>query len=147
MSTNAKPIADVAMSLVYCFNVVDEFDIVGGKFSKSIKLPRDSGPVSKVLSLPNGKNLLCASQDNLRQYDLFSANEPDPPANVVAPSNGIDLNSFFNDMAVPTFTSETGKPNKKKIILQDSDLQNVVMPFSIIPGHHGGVISDLSCYI
>lgn len=66
---------------------------------RTIKLPNNSGPVSSVTAMPNGRSLICASQDNVRLYDLKSDGSG--------------------------------------------------MPFLIVPGHHGGVISsfyvDPSC--
>jgi transcriptional activator SPT8 len=59
---------------------------------RTIKMPYNSGPVSSVTAMPNGRSLICASADNVRMYDLKN--------------------------------TQSG------------------MPFMIIPGHHGGVISD-----
>lgn len=73
---------------------VDEFSIYSSldKPLRSIKLPLNSGPVSAVHSMPNGKHLICASYDNIRIYDLNGSSK---------------------------------------------------MPFLIIPGHYGGVISSI----
>jgi transcriptional activator SPT8 len=83
---------------------VEEFSLRKGNFGaelgsgrcgrRVIKLPNNSGPVSCVKSMPNGRSLLCASFDNVRLYDLHSS------------------------------------PTSKG------------MPFLIVPGHHGGVISQ-----
>lgn len=62
--------------------------------ARTIKLPYNSGPVSCVTAMPNGRSLICASADNVRMYDLLRDDT----------SGG--------------------------------------MPFMIVPGHHGGVISD-----
>ncbi|TPX54152.1 hypothetical protein PhCBS80983_g06018 [Powellomyces hirtus] len=57
---------------------VDEYDVREGRWVRSLRLPRDSGPVSFVACLPNSRHLLCASQDILRLWDLeSSAAEPD----------------------------------------------------------------------
>ncbi|KAG4304112.1 hypothetical protein PORY_002476 [Pneumocystis oryctolagi] len=73
---------------------VDEFSIYSSpnKPLRSIKLPLNSGPVSAVHSMPNGKHLICASYDNIRIYDLSGSSK---------------------------------------------------MPFLIIPGHYGGIISSI----
>ncbi|KTW25886.1 hypothetical protein T552_03159 [Pneumocystis carinii B80] len=73
---------------------VDEFSIYSAldKPLRSIKLPLNSGPVSAVHSMPNGKHLICASYDNIRMYDLNGSSK---------------------------------------------------IPFLIIPGHYGGVISSI----
>lgn len=60
--------------------------------TRTIKLPTNSGPVSSVTAMPNGRSLICASHDNVRIYDLRAG------------ASG--------------------------------------MPFLIVPGHHGGVISS-----
>ncbi|ORY83272.1 WD40-repeat-containing domain protein [Protomyces lactucae-debilis] len=84
---------------------VEEFSMRKGNFGaelgsarcgrRVIKMPNNSGPVSSVRSMPNGRSLLCASYDNVRLYDLQSS------------------------------------PTTKG------------MPFLIVPGHHGGIISQL----
>ncbi|EMR10040.1 hypothetical protein PNEG_01794 [Pneumocystis murina B123] len=73
---------------------VDEFSMYSAldKPLRSIKLPLNSGPVSAVHSMPNGKHLICASYDNIRIYDLNGSSK---------------------------------------------------IPFLIIPGHYGGVISSI----
>lgn len=73
---------------------VEEYQVRGDLSlpSRSIKLPNNSGPVSCVATMPNKRSLICASQDNIRMYDLQH--------------------------------DGTG------------------MPFLIIPGHHGGVVSQ-----
>ncbi|AGO13299.1 AaceriAFR153Wp [[Ashbya] aceris (nom. inval.)] len=72
---------------------VDEYDLrYTLRASKTLKLPKISGPVSAVQALPNGKHILCASQDNIRIYDVTS---------------------------------------------------NTSTPFLIVPGHHGGTISNM----
>ncbi|OSS53827.1 hypothetical protein B5807_00249 [Epicoccum nigrum] len=38
--------------------------------SRTFKFPSVSGPVSSVRAMPNGRTLICASYDILRQYDL-----------------------------------------------------------------------------
>ncbi|KAJ3160347.1 Transcription factor spt8 [Geranomyces michiganensis] len=67
---------------------IDEYDIREGRWARSLRLPRDSGPVTLVAALPNSRSLLCASQDILRLWDLdTSANDGDvvmPPSNTAA---------------------------------------------------------------
>ncbi|SCW00068.1 LAFE_0B08746g1_1 [Lachancea fermentati] len=76
--------------------VVEEFDLkMGSNPSKTLKFPSISGPVSCVRTMPNNKHVLCASNDNIRLYDV----------------------------------TQYGKSSK--------------IPFLIVPGHHGGTISNL----
>ncbi|KAF9108736.1 Transcription factor spt8 [Mortierella sp. AM989] len=58
---------------IYCGRrngTVDEWDFAEGKFIQSIKMPANSGPVSFVKCLPNNKHLICASQDNIRLWNI-----------------------------------------------------------------------------
>ncbi|CAH1761387.1 15081_t:CDS:10 [Entrophospora sp. SA101] len=61
-------------SKIYCGRrngTVDEWDFLSGKFIRSLKMPSNSGPVSYVLSMPNGKHIVCASTDNIRLWNVF----------------------------------------------------------------------------
>ncbi|XPS68748.1 Transcription factor spt8 [Ascochyta lentis] len=51
---------------------VDEYSLHKGfrEPERSFRFPGVSGPVSAVRSMPNGRTLVCASYDILRQYDL-----------------------------------------------------------------------------
>ncbi|KAI8596135.1 WD40-repeat-containing domain protein, partial [Dissophora ornata] len=58
---------------IYCGRrngTVDEWDFAEGRFIQSIRMPANSGPVSFVKSLPNNKHLICASQDNIRLWNV-----------------------------------------------------------------------------
>ncbi|KAK3823104.1 MAG: WD40-repeat-containing domain protein, partial [Benniella sp.] len=58
---------------IYCGRrngTVDEWDFAEGKFIQSIRMPGDSGPVSFVKMMPNNKHLICASQDNIRLWNV-----------------------------------------------------------------------------
>ncbi|SCU77353.1 LAFA_0A01310g1_1 [Lachancea sp. 'fantastica'] len=75
--------------------IVEEFDLkMSSSPSKVLKFPSISGPVSCVRAMPNNKHVLCASNDNVRIYDV----------------------------------SQYGSSK---------------VPFLIVPGHHGGMISNL----
>ncbi|CCD24301.1 SAGA complex subunit SPT8 NDAI_0C06420 [Naumovozyma dairenensis CBS 421] len=77
---------------------VEEFDIkMPSKPCNVLKLPTISGPVSNVYAMPNNKQLLVASRDNIRLYNTKPEN--------TSKSSGA--------------------------------------PFLIVPGHHGGSISNL----
>ncbi|KAI0082645.1 WD40 repeat-like protein [Panus rudis PR-1116 ss-1] len=69
---------------------------------KTLRNPVSSGSVSCVVAFPDGRHLACASQDNIRLWNVAEANEPD----------------------------HYGKTK--------SGVQ-----FKIIPGHHGGFISQM----
>lgn len=41
-----------------CTNVVDEWDYAAQKLIRSFRMPANSGPVSCVASMPNGKHII-----------------------------------------------------------------------------------------
>ncbi|CAO3650405.1 unnamed protein product [Cunninghamella blakesleeana] len=86
---------------------VDEWDYTSQTYIQSFKMPLNSGPVSYVTALPNGKHIICASNDNIRLWDTT-------------------IDSSFNI-----------KPNLKPI-------KSSTIPFTISPGHHGGIISHIA---
>ncbi|OMH81330.1 Transcription factor spt8 [Zancudomyces culisetae] len=51
-------------------STIDEFDFRSGSLVRTLKLPLNSGPVSQVCALANGKNLISSSYDNLRMWNL-----------------------------------------------------------------------------
>lgn len=78
--------------------IVEEFDLkMPSQPSNTLRLPAISGPVTCVRAMPNNKQVLCASRDNIRLYNTGSS------------------------------------PNSK----------GTAVPFLIVPGHHGGAISNL----
>ncbi|CAG8442037.1 11505_t:CDS:10 [Scutellospora calospora] len=84
---------------IYCGRrngTVDEWDFASGKFVRSFKMPSNSGPVSCVASMPNGKHIVCASTDNIRLWNV-----------------------------------------------DESETARSIVPFLIVPGHHGGTISQI----
>ncbi|KAG0739860.1 hypothetical protein G6F57_004595 [Rhizopus arrhizus] len=88
--------------------IVDEYDQASQKWIRGFRMPSNSGPVSCVTSMPNGKQIICASNDNIRLWDT-----------------SVDS----------AFTIGFDEGLKKG---------NATIPFSILPGHHGGVISQIS---
>lgn len=88
---------------------VDEWDVREGKLVRQLNLPKGSGPVSSVACLPNGKQIVCASYDNIRMWNL---NENDSVLDV-------------------------------EHILSKNTTNVPIVPFIIIPGHHGGTISQI----
>ncbi|KAI7877858.1 WD40 repeat-like protein [Lichtheimia hyalospora FSU 10163] len=88
---------------------VDEWDYAAQKLIRSFRMPANSGPVSCVASMPNGKHIICASNDNVRLWNT-------------------ELESSFN-----IYPEGTEKPSKT----------SNTIPFTILPGHHGGCISHI----
>ncbi|KAJ2784403.1 Transcription factor spt8 [Coemansia interrupta] len=57
-------------------NTVDEYDVkMDGRPVRSLKLPMNSGPVTALAAMPNGRSLVCASTDNVRVWDLEAATD------------------------------------------------------------------------
>lgn len=78
--------------------IVEEFELrMPSQPSNTLKLPAISGPVTCVRAMPNNKQVLCASRDNIRLYNTGNS------------------------------------PNSK----------GTAVPFLIVPGHHGGAISNM----
>lgn len=96
---------------------VEEFNIKTSLSSptRTFRFPTVSGAVSAVKTMPSGRHLLCASYDNVRLYDLKASTEPTGSSinNGNSKSNSNDANG------------------------------GALTPFYIIPGHHGGIISQI----
>ncbi|GAN08283.1 AFR153Wp [Mucor ambiguus] len=93
---------------------VDEYDFASQKWIQSFRMPANSGPVSCVKSMPNGKHIVCASNDNIRLWNTT-----------------VESNFTIRSDTEPGFA----KPSTKL---------SSAIPFSILPGHHGGTISHIS---
>ncbi|EPQ58028.1 WD40 repeat-like protein [Gloeophyllum trabeum ATCC 11539] len=72
------------------------------RLMKTLRNPASSGVVSCVVAFPDGRHLACASQDNIRLWNVAEAGEPDASGRVRSGAQ-----------------------------------------FKIIPGHHGGYISQM----
>ncbi|KAJ2356621.1 Transcription factor spt8, partial [Coemansia sp. RSA 2618] len=52
-------------------NTVDEYELgMGAQPTRTLKLPMNSGPVTALAMMGNGRSLICASTDNVRMWDL-----------------------------------------------------------------------------
>jgi transcriptional activator SPT8 len=67
-------------------NTVDVYD-AAGPFKRTLQLPRNSGLVSKVACLENGRTLLIGSTDNIRLWDLEHQGKG-VPFNIIPGNNG-----------------------------------------------------------
>ncbi|KAF9322198.1 hypothetical protein BG003_005361 [Podila horticola] len=81
---------------------VDEWDFADGRLIQSIKMPANSGPVSFVKSLPNNKHIICASQDNIRLWNLTELGSKSSlrPFQIIAGHHGGLISNIHVD---PTF--------------------------------------------
>ncbi|KAG0316388.1 Transcription factor spt8 [Linnemannia gamsii] len=87
---------------IYCGRrngTVDEWDFAEGRFIQSIKMPANSGPVSFVKSLPNNKHLICASQDNIRLWNVTELDSRSSlrPFQIIAGHHGGLISSIHID--------------------------------------------------
>ncbi|ORZ36091.1 WD40-repeat-containing domain protein [Catenaria anguillulae PL171] len=73
---------------------VDEF-APGGKFVRTLTLPRNSGQVSRVLCMENGRSLLIGSTDIVRQWDLDHSGKGVPFT--IIPGHGANVADFAVD--------------------------------------------------
>ncbi|KAI8086504.1 WD40-repeat-containing domain protein [Halteromyces radiatus] len=88
---------------------VDEWDYTGQKLLQSFRMPANSGPVYHVTAMPNGKHIVCASNDNIRLW------------NTTIESNYTIRHNIDSSITKPSS----------------------VIPFVILPGHHGGMTSHV----
>lgn len=95
---------------------VDEYDYASQKWIQSFRMPANSGPVSYVTSMPNGKHIICASNDNIRLWNT-----------------SIESSFTIRPESEPGFVKPSSSTAKISTI-----------PFSILSGHHGGTISHIS---
>lgn len=99
-------------------STVEEFDIRNlNSYKNILRFPLASGPVSCVRAFPNRNYLLCGCQDNIRLYDLRLSDYNKDDA------NRIHLHG--------TEHHHHHKRRRKRV------------PFMIVPGHNGGVLSDM----
>ncbi|ORX46814.1 WD40 repeat-like protein [Hesseltinella vesiculosa] len=98
---------------------VEEWDAKQHQLLQTFRMPVNSGPVYNVCALPNGKHIVCASHDNIRLWNIS-----------VESSFTIKTDSPANQVVTPTEAIKVA--NTKSII-----------PFTIIPGHHGGMTSSI----
>ncbi|TPX63385.1 hypothetical protein SpCBS45565_g06636 [Spizellomyces sp. 'palustris'] len=102
---------------IYCGRrnaTVDEFDVAEGRLIRTIRLPRDSGPVSYVTALPNNRHLLCASQDIIRLWDLdlttdSSQTQRDVPAPAQSVTDGRETGQSSTSSSPPASAISTPK--------------------------------------
>ncbi|KAK9447251.1 WD40-repeat-containing domain protein [Limtongia smithiae] len=114
--------------------VVEEYSLHAslGEPVRTLKLPQGSGPVSCVTPMPNARHLVCASFDNIRLYDLQSSLAAGP---TIATNNFVYSN--LNSNAAPTTATAAAA------VAGASSSVTSKVPFLIVPGHHGGTISDI----
>ncbi|KAI8622156.1 WD40-repeat-containing domain protein [Chytriomyces sp. MP71] len=112
---------------------VDEYDFGEGRLLQSFRLPRDSGPVTSVHCMPNNRHIVCCSFDNIRLWDLHYQ----PPE---AADGASIAGASANGGTAATAAIATAA---------DTEFLQPIVPFSIVPGHHGGVVgatlTDWSC--
>ncbi|AET37723.1 SAGA complex subunit SPT8 Ecym_1499 [Eremothecium cymbalariae DBVPG len=87
--------------------IVEEYDLRKiSQVSKTLRLPKISGPVSSVKALPNGRHILCASQDNIRLYDVNSSTST--PFLIVPGHHGGTISHLYVDPSCRFLISTSG---------------------------------------
>ncbi|KAI8914377.1 WD40-repeat-containing domain protein [Gorgonomyces haynaldii] len=126
---------------------VDEFDISHG-FIQARKMAKDSGAVSLVEALPNGKHLLCGSNDIVRLWDLTETMQEKKETKQLN-QTPLFLDPFASDLfqgfgEQPSFQQTPERKEKKKLFEDENEILKV--PFTVIPGHNGGTLSGCIRY-
>lgn len=87
---------------------LDEYDLRSSLSSpaRTFKFPSVSGPVSALRTLPDGRHLLCASNDNIRLYDLKTSAKV--PFFIIPGHHGACISSLYVDPACKYMVSSSG---------------------------------------
>ncbi|KAJ2520619.1 Transcription factor spt8 [Coemansia sp. RSA 1939] len=85
-------------------NTIDEYDVamMGSDPVRTLRLPMNSGPVTAVAAMPNGRSLVCASTDNVRMWNLADDSASDGaraavPFQIVPGHHGGAISSILVD--------------------------------------------------
>ncbi|KAJ1872785.1 Transcription factor spt8, partial [Coemansia sp. S17] len=81
-------------------NSVDEYEFGAGSLPvRTLRLPLNSGPVTALAAMANGRHLVCASTDNVRVWDLEQPVErrSTVPFQVIPGHHGGTISSVFID--------------------------------------------------
>ncbi|KAI8051201.1 WD40-repeat-containing domain protein [Syncephalis plumigaleata] len=79
---------------------VDEWDLAENKPVRTLRFPNNSGPVSCVTPMINGRHLLCASTDNIRLWDLEAPMDKHmvvPPYRIIPGHHGGVISHLYLD--------------------------------------------------
>ncbi|KAJ2886346.1 Transcription factor spt8 [Coemansia aciculifera] len=81
-------------------NSVDEYEFGAGSLPvRTLRLPLNSGPVTALAAMANGRHLVCASTDNVRIWDLEQPAErrSTVPFQIIPGHHGGTISSVFVD--------------------------------------------------
>ncbi|KAJ1645487.1 Transcription factor spt8 [Coemansia asiatica] len=81
-------------------NTVDEYEIgMGSQPVRTLRLPANSGPVTALNTMANGRSLICASSDNVRVWDLETSagKRSAVPFQIIPGHHGGCISSAFVD--------------------------------------------------
>ncbi|KAJ2747995.1 Transcription factor spt8 [Coemansia sp. BCRC 34301] len=81
-------------------NSIDEYELGAGSLPvRTLRLPLNSGPVTALAVMANGRHLVCASTDNVRIWDLEQPVErrSNVPFQIVPGHHGGTISSVFID--------------------------------------------------
>ncbi|KAJ3040559.1 Transcription factor spt8 [Rhizophlyctis rosea] len=135
---------------------VDEIDFAEGRLLRKLKLPQNSGHVYNVSMMPNDRHLLCASYDNVRLWDLTKSSAParkplTPETSTPVPKDEMEIDPIKweddeEDGEGGVRVEKVGGGGNAGDGPVGVDDEPPEVPFAIVPGHHGGVISSLCEY-
>ncbi|KAJ2438699.1 Transcription factor spt8 [Coemansia sp. RSA 2424] len=81
-------------------NSIDEYELGAGSLPvRTLRLPLNSGPVTALATMANGRHLVCASTDNVRIWDLEQPAErrSTVPFQIIPGHHGGTISSVFID--------------------------------------------------
>ncbi|KAJ2294962.1 Transcription factor spt8 [Coemansia sp. RSA 2706] len=111
-------------------NSVDEYELgMGPQPTRTLKLPMNSGPVTALAMMGNGRSLICASTDNVRMWDL----EPPPdrraavPFQIIPGHHGGSISSILVDETSRYMLTTSGNRG------WDGSSNNVFLGYEVSP--------------
>ncbi|KAJ1813074.1 Transcription factor spt8 [Coemansia sp. RSA 2598] len=111
-------------------NTVDEYEIGMGDLPvRTLRLPANSGPVTALATMANGRHLICASLDNVRVWDLEVAagKRSAVPFQVIPGHHGGCISSVFVDGSSRYMLTTSGNRG------WDGASNNVCLGYEIAP--------------
>ncbi|KAJ1666913.1 Transcription factor spt8 [Coemansia sp. RSA 1813] len=94
-------------------NTIDEYDfaMLGAEPLRTLRLPMNSGPVTSLAAMPNGRSLVCASTDNVRMWSLDHQSDSSRdavPFQIVPGHHGSTVSSILIDESARYMLTTSG---------------------------------------
>ncbi|KAJ2232249.1 Transcription factor spt8 [Coemansia sp. RSA 1722] len=111
-------------------NTVDEYEVgMGNQPVRTLRLPMNSGPVTALAAMANGRTLICASTDNVRMWDLdpTASKRSAVPFQIIPGHHGGCISSVFVDASSRYMLTTSGNRG------WDGSSNNVCLGYEIAP--------------